>query len=98
MLTKLDQKNSTIDVCQLKNESEWFKIDYTEQEIAFKIIDLEIILPTRVLEEHFIDLLNLMRTSYGIEGSNWNTAMERNRTANIEEIGFAFQAIAFDSI
>lgn len=75
LLTKLNGKNSTTEICQLKTEYPWFKIDYTDQEIAFKIIDLDIILPTRMPEENFMDLLNLLRTSYRIEGGDWEKAM-----------------------
>lgn len=75
LLTKLNGKNSTTEICQLKTEYPWFKIDYTDQEIAFKIIDLDIILPTRMPEENFMDLLNLLRTSYRIEGGNWEKAL-----------------------
>lgn len=44
------------------------------------ILDLEIILPIRVAEENFIDLLNLMRASFRIKGSDWQRALVSTRT------------------
>lgn len=75
MLIELNGKNSTNDICELKNQNRWFEIDRTVLAITFNLIDWEIILPARVPEENFMDLLNLLRASLKIEGSDWQKAL-----------------------
>lgn len=75
MLDELNEKNSTTDICELKNQSRWTDFEEAKPSTTLNIILLEIIFPERVPEENFKDLLNLMRASYRIDGSDWQKAM-----------------------
>lgn len=66
---------STIDICELKNRNPWFDIDAKSQTFKFLAYDLEVILPTQVREENFMDMLNLLRANYGFDGSDWKKAL-----------------------
>lgn len=48
---------------------------YTREQLTFDLLNLEVILPTRVAEENFVDALNLIRASYHIEGGDSNRAL-----------------------
>lgn len=65
-----------MEICELKNKNPWVEfIPDAVQEITFAANDLEIILPTRVPEENFLDVLNLFRASYKVEGSDRGKAL-----------------------
>lgn len=78
----MNEKDSKIEICELKNENAWFEIDDDVEEVTFNAIDLEVILPLRVPEENFVDLLNLMRASNRIDGSDWKKALVSIQIAN----------------
>lgn len=40
-----------------------------------ELVDLEIILLTRVPKKNFTDMLNLVRASFGMEGSDWGKGL-----------------------
>lgn len=64
MLTKLNEKESKIDVCELKDKSPWLNYSsYPDQVIYFTLIELETFLPLRVSERNAVGVLNLIRAS-----------------------------------
>lgn len=76
LLTELNKKNSTSDICELKNQNRWLDYGhYTVPAITFEAIDLEIILPTQIARYDYADMLNLIRASYKIDGSDWEKAL-----------------------
>lgn len=77
-MTRLDELNAKIDTCELQNRgSQWFQIHYmfTREQLTIEVLNLEVILPTRVPEENFVDILNLIRASYHIEGGDAERAL-----------------------
>lgn len=71
-MTELNEKNSKIDICELKNQNlcHVYKY-YSVRDIDSEAIQLEIFLPIRVPEENFKDMINLIRVSCKIDENNW---------------------------
>lgn len=92
LLKQLEAKKSKIDICRLKSQSPWFRPAnwWTMVKYFAFITDMDFILPERVPDENFKDLVNLFRASYGMNGSDWEKALVSipvNAIAN-EQIGF----------
>lgn len=75
LLLKLDKVNSTVDICELKTQRPLLS-DYEDVvRIRMELLDLEIILPTRVPEENAMDMLNFVRASFRMIGSDWEKGL-----------------------
>lgn len=75
MLLTLDKKNSTIDICELKDQTPWLPDCDDVKKVTMEMIDLEIILSARMPVENFMDMLNFVRASFGIKGSDWKKGL-----------------------
>lgn len=81
LLKQLDEKQSKADICKLKDQRPWFRVnswmsnDYLMLTYLVIINHLGAILPERLPEGNYKDLLNLVEASYGIKGSDWERAL-----------------------
>lgn len=87
----MDEKSSTVNICDLKNKKQWLPNDDDVLRIIMDLVDLEIFLSTRVPKKKLTDVLNLVRASFGMEGSDWgkglvseNCAITKIRARNDE--------------
>lgn len=92
LLKQLEAKKSKIEICRLKSLSPWFRPTnwWSMLEYFALITDMDSILPERVPDENFKDLVNLFRASYRMNGSDWEKALVSilvTATAN-EQISF----------
>lgn len=81
LLKQLKKKEFKPDICKMKDQRPWLytdpwvSSDWTMLKYFATITDLGAILPERMPEGSFEDLLNLIQASYGINGSDWEKAL-----------------------
>lgn len=90
LLVKLDELDSTVDICALKDQLPWLP-DYEDvRKITMELLDVETILPVRVPEENFVDLLYFVRASFRVKGHDWKIGLVSAKLSRLQLIKTIF--------